>query len=72
MEIDLFARLVRARLAADPGYRAVQTIPGIGPTLGAVFVAENGDVHRFPEAGSADLLGRADPQAPRVRHTCAP
>ena len=48
VEIDLFARLIRGRLAADPGYRAVQTIPGIGPTLGAVFVAEIGDVHRFP------------------------
>lgn len=46
-EIDLFAGLVRARLAQDPGYRAVQTIPGIGPTLGAVLVAEIGDVTRF-------------------------
>ena len=52
VEIDLFARLVRGRLAADPGYRAVQTIPGIGPILGAVFVAEIGDVHRFPDPHS--------------------
>ena len=52
-EIDVFTRLARARLASDPGYAAVQTIPGIGPTLGAVFVAEVGDVTRFarPEAG---------------------
>jgi transposase len=57
VEIDLFARLVRGRLAADPGYRAVQTIPGIGPTLGAVFVAEIGDVHRFP--GPAQLASWA-------------
>jgi transposase len=49
-EIDIFARLARGRLATDPGYTAVQTIPGIGPTLGAVFVAEIGDVHRFPSA----------------------
>ena len=51
-EIDVFTRLARARLASDPGYAAVQTIPGIGPTLGAVFVAEVGDVTRFarPEA----------------------
>src|SRR5436190_13833537 len=48
VEIDLFARLVRGRLVADPGYRAVQQIPGIGPVLAAVFVAEIGDVHRFP------------------------
>ena len=49
-EIDVFTRLARTRLAADPGYTAVQTIPGIGPTLGAVFVAEIGDIGRFPAA----------------------
>jgi transposase len=46
-EIDVFTRLARARLAGDPGYIAVQTIPGIGPTLGAVFLAEIGDITRF-------------------------
>ncbi|MEV5302165.1 IS110 family transposase [Amycolatopsis methanolica] len=46
-EIDVFAGIVQARLSVDPGYTAVQTIPGIGPTLAAVFVAEIGDVHRF-------------------------
>jgi transposase len=49
-EIDVFAKLVRARLATDPDYRAVQIIPGVGPVLGAVFVAEIGDVTRFPAA----------------------
>ena len=43
----MFAGQVRGRLARDPGYVAVQPIPGIGPILGAVFVAEIGDVHRF-------------------------
>ena len=57
VEIDLFARLVRGRLVADPGYRAVQTIPGIGPILGAVFVAEIGDVHPVPRPGAAGLAG---------------
>jgi transposase len=46
-EIDVFAGLVRGRLAHDPGYTAVQTIPGIGPILGAVLIAEIGDVTRF-------------------------
>lgn len=46
-EIDLFAGIVRTRLVTDPGYTAVRTIPGIGQTLAAVFVAEIGDVHRF-------------------------
>lgn len=42
--------MVRGRLTAEPGYTSVQTIPGIGPTLGAVFVAEIGDVTRFATA----------------------
>ena len=71
-EIDVFAGQVRGRLVADPGYVAVQSIPGIGPILGAVFVAEIGDVHRFARADAADLLGRVDAQAPRVRHPRAP
>ena len=49
-EVDLFAGLARGRLGTDPGFTAVQTIPGIGPILGAVFVAEIGDVTRFPTA----------------------
>jgi transposase len=49
-EINTFAGLVRGRLTGDPGYAAVQTIPGIGPTFGAVLVAEIGDVTRFATA----------------------
>jgi transposase len=49
-EIGVFSGLVRARLATDAGYTAVRTIPGIGPVLGAVFVAEIGDVTRFATA----------------------
>jgi len=52
-EIDTTARWVHGRLAREAGYTAVQTIPGIGPILGAVFVAEVGNVHRF---ASADKL----------------
>ena len=49
-EIDLFAGMVRGRMAREPGYTAVQNIPGIGPTLAAVFVAEIGDITRFASA----------------------
>ncbi len=49
VEIDAFAKLTKQRLHKDAGYQAVQTIPGIGPILGAVFVAEIGDVTRFPD-----------------------
>jgi transposase len=45
--VEVFANLIRGRLAGDPGYAAVLTIPGIGPVLGAVLVAEIGDVTRF-------------------------
>jgi transposase len=46
-EVDTFARLVTNRLREHPGYRAIQTIPGVGPILAAVFVAEIGDITRF-------------------------
>jgi transposase len=37
-----------AQLASHAGYAAVQTLPGIGPILAAIFVVEIGDVTRFP------------------------
>jgi transposase len=46
-EVELFAKLVAGRLREHPGYTAVQQIPGIGPVLAAVFVAEIGDINRF-------------------------
>jgi transposase len=46
-EIQLADHLIRIRLRGDPGYIAIQAIPGIGPVLAAVLVAEIGDVHRF-------------------------
>jgi transposase len=48
VEVDAVDKLTRARLRTDPGFTAVQTIPGVGPVLGAVFVAEIGDITRFP------------------------
>ena len=56
-DIDLFTKLARGRLAKDPGYTAIQQIPGIGEVLAAVFVAEIGDVHRF--AGPSQLASWA-------------
>ena len=46
-EIELFAKLVNSRLRTDPGYRAIKQIPGVGPMLAGVFVAEIGDIGRF-------------------------
>ena len=38
---------IHRRLKGHPGYEAVQALRGVGPVLGAVFVAEIGDVTRF-------------------------
>jgi len=46
-EIDTLAKQTSAALCTHPGYRAVQTIHGVGPVLAAIFVAEIGDVTRF-------------------------
>jgi transposase len=40
------------RLKDHPGYRRLLTIGGVGPILAAVFVAEIGDVSRFPNAAA--------------------
>jgi transposase len=46
-EIDTAGRRVQARLRDHPGWRAIQALPGVGPVLASVFVAEIGDVTRF-------------------------
>jgi transposase len=49
-EITMLDREIRTALDGHAGWEAVQTIPGVGPVLGAVFVAEIDDVTRFPTA----------------------
>ena len=49
-EIAMTQDRVEAALANDAGYRAVQAIPGVGPVLAAIFVAEIGDISRFKSA----------------------
>jgi len=48
VEVEAAAKTTGARLAEHRGFQAVQTVPGIGPILGAVFVVEIGDITRFP------------------------
>jgi len=52
-----FAAMIAERLDTHCGYQAIRQVPGIGPTLAAVLVAEIGDVHRF--ADSAHLCSWA-------------
>jgi transposase len=56
-EIDFFTKMTSGHLAKHPGFVAVQTLPGIGRVLGAVFVAEIVDVTRF--RGPAQLASWA-------------
>ena len=46
-EITVLDEVTADLLAGHDGYRAVQQLPGIGPVLGAVIVAEIGDITRF-------------------------
>jgi len=49
-EVNAADRQVRSALGEHPGWEAIQAIPGVGPVLGAVFVAEIDDITRFPSA----------------------
>lgn len=46
-EVATFESHINAVLHDHRGYESIQTIPGVGPVLGAIFVAEIGDVDRF-------------------------
>jgi transposase len=52
-EIAVLEAVIAGLLEDHHGYRAVRRLPGIGPVLGAVIVAEIGEVTRFP--GPAEL-----------------
>jgi len=49
-EIAMLEGKIGPWLAGDLGYPSIQAIPGVGPTLGAIFVAEIGDISRFKSA----------------------
>ena len=43
---------VLRQLRDDPARKAVQTVPGIGPVLGATIVLESGPMERFDQVGN--------------------
>jgi transposase len=49
-QIDEFNSSIASRLEDHAGYEAIQQIPGIGPTIAAILLAEIGDVTRFRSA----------------------
>ena len=46
-EVGRLEAEIQKALKADVGYRAIKAIPGVGPVIAAIFVAEIGDVTRF-------------------------
>ena len=56
-EVEALEDLIHDVLKDHAGYRAVQAIDGVGRTFAAIFVAEIGDVTRFP--GPAQLCSWA-------------
>ncbi len=53
-------------LRDDAGYRAIQQLSGVGRVFAGVFVAEIGDIGRFPNSKRL-FLGGVDPASSRVR-----
>jgi transposase len=50
-EITMLSEVIADLAAGDRGYQVIQQLPGIGPVLAAVIIAEIGDVARFRNAG---------------------
>jgi transposase len=50
-EVTMLSAVIADLLAADRGYQVIQQLPGIGPVLAAVIIAEIGEVTRFKNAG---------------------
>jgi transposase len=46
-EVSMLEREIHLQLKDDAGYRAIQKIVGVGKVIGAIFVAEVGDIGRF-------------------------
>src|SRR5262245_48076766 len=51
-EVAALERTIAQQLNGHRGYRAIQAIHGIGPTMAAILVAEVGDVNRFRSAAA--------------------
>ena len=56
-EITLLGDVIADLLAGDRGYQVIQQLPGIGPVLAAVIIAEIGEVSRLSNPGQ--LCSRA-------------
>ena len=62
IEVTGLDREIARTLRPHPGYRVIQTIPGVGTRLAAVFIAELGDVSRFAGAGQVSSWAGLTPK----------
>ena len=67
-EITMLSEVIADLLASHRGYQVIQQLPGIGPVLAAVIVAEIGEVTRFHSPGQLCSWAGLTPPPPRVRH----
>jgi transposase len=51
-QIDGIEKVLMAHCHNSPGYRLLNTVPGIGSTLATVILLETGDVGRFADVGN--------------------
>ena len=65
-QVEMLEGEIARFLSGEKGYEVIQQIPGVGPVLAAVFVAEIGDVTRFP---SPDKLASWSGLTPRHRES---
>src|SRR5215472_4324606 len=72
VEVDAAAKASAAQLVGHSGYRAVQSLPGVGPNSGRGLRCRDRGHHPLSWPDAAEQLGGADPQASRVRHHRAP
>jgi transposase len=66
-EITVLEAAIADLLEHHDGYHAIRALPGIGPVLAAVLVAEIGDITRFPHPARLCSWAGLDPPAPGVR-----
>jgi transposase len=67
-EITMLSEVIADLLAGHRGYQVIQQLPGIGPVLAAVIVAEIGEVTRFRNAAQLCSWAGLTPPPPRVRY----
>lgn len=60
--VEEFNRLIEAQAAARPEIQLLMTIPGVGPILAAIIVAEIGNIERFERAANLRSYARLVPQ----------